>query len=109
MPPSESDTNSPSTEQAGGETSAPVPAPPDRTPAEIQDWMVAYLARHLNSQPDAIDVHVPFEQFALDSASAIEMTGYLEDWLGHRVDPMMVYDYPTISDMSKYLGGETSE
>lgn len=94
----------------GNEGSPPEPTPPKRSPAEVQEWMVSYLARHLNTQPDDIDVTVPFEHFALDSPSAIEMTGHLEDWLGQRVDPMMVYDYPTIQDMSGYLGGdETSE
>jgi acyl carrier protein len=70
--------------------------------------MVTYLARHLNVQPDEIDVTVPFEHFALDSAAAIEMTGDLEEWLAARVDPMMVYDYPTIKDMSHYLGRDAS-
>jgi acyl carrier protein len=81
-------------------------APPKRSPAEVQEWVVSYLARHLNTHPDEIDVTVPFEHFAVDSASAIEMTGHIEDWLGERVDPMMIYDYPTIRDMSGYLGGD---
>lgn len=53
--------------------------------------------------PEQIDVAVPFEHFALDSATAIGMTGDLEAWLGCRIDPTIVYDYPTIQDISDYL------
>ena len=104
----EPDTNFQPTNETDHEMPSPVSTPPKRPPAEIQDWMVTYLARHLNTEPDEIDVKAPFEHFALDSASAIEMTGDLEEWLGQRVDPMLVYDYPTVGDMSEYLGGDAA-
>jgi acyl carrier protein len=106
---SESNINSQPMESPGHASPTPIPASSERSSAEIQDWMVSYLARQLNTVRDEIDVKVPFEQYALDSASAIEMTGDLEEWLGRRVDPMLVYDYPTISDMSQYLGGGDAE
>jgi acyl carrier protein len=90
--------------RADGEASSTTPLSPKRTPDEIQQWMVAYLARHLDTHPDEIDVTASFERFGLDSAAAIEMTGDLEEWVGDRVDPMLVYDYPTIEDMAGYLG-----
>ncbi len=74
-----------------------------RSAEEIRAWFVAYLSRELNIPPDRIDVAVPFENFALDSAAAIAMTGDLEDWLGRPVDPTMVYDFPTIAAMSDAL------
>ena len=74
-----------------------------KTAEEIRDWMVAYLADALNLEPGQIDVDAPFESFALDSAAAVTMTGDLEEALGRRVDPTMVYDYPTIAEMSTYL------
>ena len=49
------------------------------------------------------DVTIPFDNFALDSATAITMSGDLEDWLGRSVDPMLVYDYPTIADLAEHL------
>jgi len=81
-------------------------SPPHRSAAEIQDWMVTYIARELGIPPEQVDVSVPFEHFALDSATAIGMTGELETWAGCRIDPTVVYDYPTIQDMAQYLAGE---
>jgi len=73
------------------------------TAGQIQQWFVDYLSRELTISSDEIDVTVPFENFALDSATAIGMTGDLEQWLGKNVDPTLVYDYPTIEAMSRYL------
>jgi acyl carrier protein len=78
-----------------------------RTAEEIQQWLINYLARSLERSPDEIDVTVPFDDFALDSATAIGMTGELEDWLGKHVDPTLVYDYPTIEQFSQCLADES--
>jgi acyl carrier protein len=76
------------------------------TAEEIQDWMVAYLAKSLEIAPDTIDTTIPFEALALDSMTAISMTGDLEQWLGRSVDPTVVYDYPTIEEFAEYLAQE---
>jgi acyl carrier protein len=76
---------------------------PSRRREEIEQWFISYLAKQLELSADRIDVTIPFDDFALDSATAIAMTGDLEDWLGRNVDPTLVYDYPTISDLSEYL------
>jgi acyl carrier protein len=78
---------------------------PSRSSEEIEQWFIHYLTEQLDLSPDQIDVTVPFDDFALDSATAIAMTGDLEDWLGRGVDPTLVYDYPTISDLAEYLAG----
>ena len=78
-----------------------------RSAEEIQQWLVDFLARELERSPDDIDVTVPFDDFALDSATAIGMTGELEDWLGKHVDPTLVYDYPTIEQFSKFLADQS--
>ena len=80
---------------------------PEKTAEEIQEWIVNYLSKELETSADEIDVTVPFDDFALDSATAIGMTGELEDWLGKPVDPTLVYDYPTVEQFSKCLAGET--
>jgi acyl carrier protein len=80
---------------------------PKRTSEDIQEWLIDYLARALERAPDEIDVTVPFDDFALDSATAIGMTGELEDWLGKHVDPTLIYDYPTIEQFSQCLADES--
>lgn len=83
--------------------------PKVRTAAEIQDWFVNSLASITNSAPEDIDVTIPFENFGLDSVAAVGLTGELEDWLGCTVDPMAVYDYPTIEALSKHLAEQSAK
>jgi len=106
---SEDQTNTPSSGEARfgslglNQSAVPTGDPPPRTVAEIQDWFVDTLSRLTQAPPEEIDVTVPFENFALDSVTAVGLTGELEEWLGRNVDPMAVYDYPTIEALAKHL------
>jgi acyl carrier protein len=73
---------------------------------EIQEWIVNYLATELKTQPEEIDVAIPFEEFALDSMTAISLSGDLERWTGKKINPTVVYDYPTIEELAQFLAGE---
>ena len=77
--------------------------PQTRTPSEVQQWFVDYLAKTLHVHLENIDVKAPFEMLGLDSVTAVGMTGDLEDWLGFCTDPMTVYDYPTIEALAGHL------
>lgn len=76
------------------------------TSSEIQAWIVSYLAQLLEVDPEDINVTIPFERYGLDSAVAVGLTGDLEDWLETRLDPTLLYDYPTIESMSRHLAEE---
>jgi acyl carrier protein len=76
------------------------------TAAAIQTWIVSYLAEMLEIEPDEVDVTIPFDQYGLDSAVAVGMTGDMEDWLERKLDPTLLYDYPTIEALSQHLAEE---
>ncbi len=78
-----------------------VKTPP--SPAEIQAWLVSYLANLLSVADEDVDVKIPFERYGLDSSAAVGLTGDLEDWLGHEIEPTLLYDYPTIESLVKYV------
>lgn len=76
------------------------------TTAEIQAWLVSYLAELLEIEPDEVDVNIPFNRYGLDSSAAVGMTGDLEEWLGYDLDPTLIYDYPTIEALAGHLSEE---
>ncbi len=76
---------------------------PARSATEIQAWIVDYLAKLLEVSPADVDVSIPFDRYGLDSAAAVGLTGELEDWLGHEMDPTLLYDYPTIESLVQHL------
>jgi len=77
--------------------------PTRRSPEEIVDWIAEFLSRDAGVPAGSIDTAASFETFGLDSAVAIEMTGDLERWLGISVDPMLLYDHPTIDALAGHL------
>ncbi len=74
-----------------------------KTPEEIEEWLVNYIANILEIEPDEIDITVPYERYGLDSAAGITLTGDLDEWLEQSLDPSLLYDYPTIEALVKYL------
>lgn len=76
---------------------------PKKTPEEIEEWLVNYIAQLLEIEPDEIDITVPYERYGLDSAEGITLTGDLDEWLEESLDPSLLYDYPTIEALVKYL------
>ncbi|MEW6495753.1 MAG: acyl carrier protein [Cyanobacteriota bacterium] len=74
--------------------------------AEIQAWMASYLAHLLALETDEVNVSIPFDRYGLDSSVAIGLTGDLEDWLERKLDPTLLYDYPTIEALAQHLAEE---
>ncbi|HEY7415853.1 MAG TPA: beta-ketoacyl synthase N-terminal-like domain-containing protein, partial [Ktedonobacteraceae bacterium] len=72
----------------------------------IQNWLVAHLATLLKMNPRSVDIRAPFSSYGLDSAQAVGVAGDLEMWLGRELPPTLVYDYPTIHALARYLAGE---
>jgi acyl carrier protein len=70
---------------------------------EIRQWMMNYVAGLLEIQEAEVKTDVPFDQYGLDSLAAVGMTGDLEEWLGEKLDPTLLYDYPTIDAFSSHL------
>lgn len=83
----------------------------DRIPTavEIQEWIVNYVADLLGVDAEEIDPNIPFERYGLDSASAVGMTGDIENWLERKIDPTLLYDYPTVAAFSKHLSDEFNQ
>ena len=71
---------------------------------EIQAWLVARIGETLRLDPSAIDVRGPFDSYGLSSSEAVMLSGDLEQLLGRELSPTLVYEYPTIAALSRYLG-----
>ncbi len=76
------------------------------TTQKIQNWLIAHIAQALKVQPQQVDVHAPFSQYGMDSVQAVNLSAELEDWLRRSLSPTLVYDYPTVDVLARYLAGE---
>lgn len=69
----------------------------------IEDWLIAKIFEQLASAEE-IDVQQPLVNYGLSSLAAVSISGELQEWLGREVPPTLLYDYPTIESLARYLG-----
>ncbi len=81
------------------------PVPDDKGYLAILDWLLARLSAGLGLDKAALDIHEPLSRYGLASRDAVRLVGELEDWLGRRLSPVLVYQYPTIAALAHYLAG----
>ena len=72
----------------------------------IRAWLVVRIARQLKITPQNIDVGKSFPHYGIDSKDLAGLSLELEEWLGRRLSPALLYDYPTIEILARYLAGE---
>ncbi|QSJ20138.1 acyl carrier protein [Nostoc sp. UHCC 0702] len=73
------------------------------TVSEIQNWLVSYIAKILEVASDEIDIKVIFDEYGLDSSMAVTMIADLEARVGCTLDPTLIYEYPTIEKLARYV------
>lgn len=70
---------------------------------EIHGWLADYLAALLGEPREAVDIGLSFESHGLDSAAAVSLVADLEDLTGLELDPSIVYDYPTVPELTDFV------
>ncbi len=73
----------------------------------IEGWLIDKLSEILEIEANQIDVSQGFEEYGLDSAEAINLSGDLEDYLGCRLSPTLLWDYQNIEALAQYLAAST--
>jgi acyl carrier protein len=80
-----------------------------RSEAEIRDWCTDHLATLLDISAGRIDPDAKLARLGMDSARTVSFMLALEDWLGMEIDPELAFEYPTISELAKYLSARGSD
>lgn len=73
------------------------------TESEIREWCAAELRKTIDDAAVTIGPDVTFSAMGLDSASSAFFVVELEDWLGLELSPDLVFEYPTIGELARYL------
>src|ERR1700690_1166915 len=76
-------------------------------PEVIQAWLVSKLSERLGIEPHKIDGGEPLASYGLGSTEAVSLAGELAEWLGRKLSPALVYEYPTIETLARHLAGSS--
>lgn len=69
----------------------------------IQVFIISKLAELKQIPVEEIDVHCSVFQMGLDSSEAIVLTGDIEDRFGILLDPAVIWDHSTVSQLADFL------
>jgi acyl carrier protein len=70
---------------------------------EIKAWLIAYLSKELEINPQEIHQKISFIDSGLSSSEILFLSADLETWLGYPVSPTVIFDCETIEGLSIYL------
>jgi aryl carrier-like protein len=63
-------------------------------------WLQTEVARLLDASPDSVSMDTHLLELGLDSLGAARLCGAISEKVGFNVDPMVVYDHPTIAGIA---------
>lgn len=69
----------------------------------IQHWLQERIGELLGVEPAQVDVMRPFNEYGLVSVDAVGLSGELAEMIEQPLSPTIVYDYPTIAELARYL------
>jgi len=89
----------------------PVPGPGEKAQADragraaddIERWLKIRIAKDKHQRMEAIDVRQPFHYYGLGSLDLVNLVSDLETYLGKSLSPTLVFEYPTIQSLARYL------
>ena len=68
--------------------------------AQLRSWMIDYITAVLAIPVEKIDANATFDSYGFDSVEAVVMAGVMEEEFGVPVDPIQLFEHPTIADFS---------
>ena len=75
----------------------------------IENWLLDKLAISLSINAEEIDSEKSIFAYGLDSSVALSLTGDIEVWLNLVLEPTLLWEYPKISELAKYLVDEIAK
>jgi len=73
------------------------------TKAELIDFIRNKISEELGIDKNEIEPTIEFINFGLDSVSAIFVLQHIEKFIDAELNPLLLWDYPTIESFSDYL------
>jgi acyl carrier protein len=72
-------------------------------------WLSARLAVALGVSTPTLDPLVPLADMGVDSVHALSLVGEIQAQFDIDVEPTLIFDYPTLSHIAKYISTAVAE
>jgi acyl carrier protein len=69
----------------------------------LRSWLAARVAAYVQRPLHEIQPNISLAEYGLTSVYALTLVGEIEDHLGLAIDPMMMWDHPTLDALTDVL------
>lgn len=76
------------------------------TAESLHRWLTETLATVVGADSADFDTGRSFESYGLDSRVAVQLSGALEKLVDRRLSPGLLFEHPTVDDLSGHLARE---
>ena len=77
--------------------------------ADLRRWLISYLVTTVGSDPDQVDVDIPFNELGVGSRDGVVLAGELAELLGRPVSPIDIWQNPTVAALAHALTNPDAE
>jgi acyl transferase domain-containing protein/glutamate-1-semialdehyde aminotransferase len=67
------------------------------------DLIVREIARVIVRSESSIDIEQPFMSMGIESLQAVTIVSQLSEKIGRKLEPTLLFDYPTVVELAEYL------
>lgn len=71
--------------------------------ATLRAWLINYIITVLNIPGDSVPPDESFDSYGFDSVEIVVMAGVLEEEFGVQVDPVQLFEHPSIDAFAKHF------
>jgi len=89
---------------AGNAAAAPAVG---RSAREIKSWIEAWLVQRLCLKPDEVKAGKTFVDYGVDSMLAVDLAKDLGDWLGRKLEPIIVWNFSNPQALAQHIHEKT--
>ncbi len=73
-------------------------------PQQILNWLINAVSSRAGVSANDLDPQESFAHYGLDSKELVGLSGDLEIWLGRKLSPTLLWEYPNMKALAEYLG-----
>ena len=70
---------------------------------DIREWMIGYVGKVLAVPAENFPTGATFDSYGLDSVEAVVMAGVMEEEFGIQIDPIELFDHPSVDQFAAAL------
>ncbi|WP_308299773.1 beta-ketoacyl synthase N-terminal-like domain-containing protein, partial [Streptomyces sp. CJ_13] len=78
------------------------------SPEALASWMVEQIARRIEVPANAMDMDDRFADLGLSSREGVTLIGELQSLLEKDLSPALLWEYPSIRELSDFLAGKSA-